>query len=295
MLAHVQATGAEMVKLSGWFLYDTNTGTFGYLDLVGYSNVQFMKRPYGGLTAAIHKSTEEWNYGIREAEAFGYGFSLVWRNNPLLRYKEEQFQEDYDFVKSAMRQGFRFSMVNDEHRCALVVKHTSHLSGLAFQYVLPEHMLQTLFQASLVEWLSTLREAQRPRALHGAKVTATMEAENHFTDPILIFDGLQDTYYATLNAVQQNDELIIDFHATPLNVQTVHAQSGFKGDADTLIGPLGAEIALADESGVYRRVCVFKEGLCHWAGLEPHRGIVSVRLRVLHAADQLIINEITLT
>ncbi len=142
MLARIQA-GADLSKLSAWFVYTARAAKLGYWDTVTTRGLHF--RFSNELIKPIILS--ETNSKAFETHYAGYGFSYVyrkalWRGTP---FPEQNANEDYSFVSAALAKGCQLDHFADTHGLCLHILRQDNTSVCYPQYVLPDFMLARLF------------------------------------------------------------------------------------------------------------------------------------------------------
>ncbi|MES1176387.1 MAG: glycosyltransferase family A protein [Myxococcales bacterium] len=145
-------SGADLCKLSAWFVYTARVQKLGYWDTVITRGLHF--RFSGEPIKPVMLS--EANSKAFETHYAGYGFSYVyrkalWQKTP---FPDRDANEDYGFVSAALEQGYRLDHFADTLGLCLHVLRQDNTSVCYPQYVLPDFMLARLFPADIAEFLS---------------------------------------------------------------------------------------------------------------------------------------------
>ena len=145
------SAGFDLVKLSGWFLYSSGRGQFGYWDLNDIDCVCY--RWDQTTTTSVIRMDASNNVGFRK-NYLGFGFSYVYRKT---LWEAVGFPgilgEDQVFAEEAERR-YRLCHFPDETGLCLHIVHRSSSSGCLPQYVLPRFLLPGLFPAVDAELLT---------------------------------------------------------------------------------------------------------------------------------------------
>lgn len=147
MLGRLSQSGADITKLSAWFVYSAQLRRLGYWDTVNTLGLHFTFGPEPVLNAFFNKEapdTMKNNYA-------GYGFSYVfkksmWQGAPFPHVK---YASDFGFVSAAMAKGGRLDHFADTEGLCLHVLRKDNMSKSFPQYLLPDFMLDKLFPADL--------------------------------------------------------------------------------------------------------------------------------------------------
>lgn len=147
MLARLESTGADITKLSGWFVYSAQLKRLGYWDTANTLGLHFTFGPEPVLNAFFNQTapdTMKNNYA-------GYGFSYVfkksmWETAPFPHVK---YASDFGFVAAARDKGCRLDHFADRKGLCLHVLRTDNMSKSFPQYLLPDFMMEKLFPADL--------------------------------------------------------------------------------------------------------------------------------------------------
>jgi glycosyltransferase involved in cell wall biosynthesis len=143
MLARLGNDDADLVKLTGWFLYTAVHGRFAYWDTVNTRGLHF-RFAREGIAPAM--------FGEAEARTFaqnylGYGYSLVYRKAvwQQIGFPEVEFNEDFGFAATAVARGAKLAHFSDSQGIAMqIMRRDAH--SIAFpQFLLPDFLLDRLF------------------------------------------------------------------------------------------------------------------------------------------------------
>lgn len=151
MLARLEASGADMVKLSGWFVYSAQLKRLGWWDTTNLLGLHFTFGPEPVLRAILNQAppqnmTTNW---------LGYGFSYVFRKTmwETAPFPPVQYASDSAFVMAAMARGCRIEHFADREALCLHILRTDNMSRSFPQYLLPGFMLEQLFGAPVMPLL----------------------------------------------------------------------------------------------------------------------------------------------
>ena len=147
MLNRLTESGADITKLSGWFVYSAQLKRLGWWDTTSTLGLHFTFGPEPVLNAFFNKEapdTMKNNYA-------GYGFSYVfkksmWEKAP---FPHVEYASDYGFVAAALAKGCRLDHFADTQGLCLHVLRKDNMSKSFPQYLLPDFMLAKLFSADL--------------------------------------------------------------------------------------------------------------------------------------------------
>ncbi len=136
--------GADIIKLSAWFVYSAQLRRLGYWDTANTLGLHFTFGPEKRMDAFFNTAPPE----NMKNNYLGYGFSYVfrksmWETSP---FPEVEYASDYGFVARRHRQGARASThFADTAGLCLHVLRTDNMSKSFPQYLLPDFMVETLF------------------------------------------------------------------------------------------------------------------------------------------------------
>ena len=147
MLNRLTESGADITKLSAWFVYSVQLKRLGWWDTASTLGLHFTFGPEPVLNAFFNKEapdTMKNNYA-------GYGFSYVfkksmWEKAP---FPHVEYASDYGFVAAALAKGCRLDHFADTQGLCLHVLRKDNMSKSFPQYLLPDFMLAKLFSADL--------------------------------------------------------------------------------------------------------------------------------------------------
>lgn len=144
-------SGADISKLSAWFVYSTRARKLGYWDTVVTRGLhfRFSSEPIKPIMLS------EANAKAFETHYAGFGFSYVyrkavWQQTP---FSDRDMNEDYEFVRLAMQKGRRLDHFADTTGLCLHVLRHDNTSVCFPQYVLPDFMLARMFPQEVAELL----------------------------------------------------------------------------------------------------------------------------------------------
>lgn len=138
-------SGADMVKLSGWFLYSVGLKAFGYWDCARADLPHHVWSRVGRRWADPPDAAVA-NPAAADDNLLGYGFSYAYRRAvwEATGFPPVNAVEDAPFARAA-RSGFRFSAIPDAQGLCLHVLHARSTSMCMPQYELPPTLVERLF------------------------------------------------------------------------------------------------------------------------------------------------------
>ena len=147
MLARLKETGADITKLSAWFVYSAQLKRLGYWDTANMLGLHFTFGPEPVLNAFFNKEAPD---NMKNNYA-GYGFSYVFRKSmwESAPFPHVKYASDYGFVAAALAKGCRLDHFADTDGLCLHVLRNDNMSKSFPQYLLPDFMLEKLFAADL--------------------------------------------------------------------------------------------------------------------------------------------------
>ncbi len=143
MTARLDRTGADITKLSGWFVYSAQLRRLGWWDTVQTLGLHFTFGPERTLQAFVNQAPPD----NMKNNWQGYGFSYVFRRTmwEAAPFPAVEYASDYGFVAVAMAKGCRLDHFADMEGLALHILRTDNMSRSFPQYLLPDFMLENLF------------------------------------------------------------------------------------------------------------------------------------------------------
>jgi glycosyltransferase involved in cell wall biosynthesis len=147
MLARLAAGGADITKLSAWFVYSAQLKRLGYWDSASTLGLHFTFGPEPVLNAFFNQTPPD---NMKNNYA-GYGFSYVfkktmWQTAP---FPHVEYASDYGFVAAALAKGCRLDHFADTEGLCLHILRTDNMSKSFPQYLLPDFMLEKLFGSAV--------------------------------------------------------------------------------------------------------------------------------------------------
>lgn len=149
MLARLEETGADITKLSAWFVYSAQLGRLGYWDTAKTLGLHFAFGPDKTLQGFVNQTPPE----NMKNNYLGYGFSYVFRKSAweTAPFPPVEYASDYGFVAGAIAKGCKFDHFADTSGLCLHVLRTDNMSKSFPQHLLPDFMLEKLFPTDLSE------------------------------------------------------------------------------------------------------------------------------------------------
>ena len=143
--------GADLSKLSAWFVYTTHVQKLGYWDTLITRGLHF--RFSNELIKPV--LLNDANAKSFDTHYAGYGFSYayrkaLWQKTP---FPDQDFNEDLSMVSAALAKGCRLDHFADTRGLCLHVLRQDNASICFPQYVLPDFMLTRMFAPEVAEHL----------------------------------------------------------------------------------------------------------------------------------------------
>jgi len=147
MLARLSETGADITKLSAWFVYSAQLKRLGYWDTAHTLGLHFTFGPEKSLQGFVNQTPPE----NMKNNYLGYGFSYVFKKSAwqAAPFPPVEYASDYGFVAAAIAKGCKFDHFADTAGLCLHVLRTDNMSKSFPQHLLPDFMLEKLFAADL--------------------------------------------------------------------------------------------------------------------------------------------------
>lgn len=143
MLARLEQTGADITKLSAWFVYSAQLKRLGYWDTANLLGLHFTFGPEKSLQGFVNQTPPD----NMKNNYLGYGFSYVFRKSAweAAPFPPVEYASDYGFVAGAIAKGKVFDHFADIDGLCLHVLRTDNMSRSFPQHLLPDFMLEKLF------------------------------------------------------------------------------------------------------------------------------------------------------
>jgi glycosyltransferase involved in cell wall biosynthesis len=151
MLARLEQKGADITKLSGWFVYSAQLKRLGYWDTAHTLGLHFTFGPEPVLNAFFNQTPPD---NMKNNYA-GYGFSYVFRKSmwETTPFPHVEYASDFGFVAAGIAKGAKFDHFADTTGLCLHVLRRDNMSKSFPQYLLPDFMLAKLFPVDLTALL----------------------------------------------------------------------------------------------------------------------------------------------
>ena len=141
MTMMLERSGADIVKLAGFFLFHALSGKIGYWDQRVGDGHHFV---WGarGIDCAVYKASPDDLHNL-----MGFGFSYVFRRSLWERtpFPDTGFGEDSGFIEPALAAGGRCALLDDHIGLCVHTIHGRNSSKCYPQYVLPPFLVGQLF------------------------------------------------------------------------------------------------------------------------------------------------------
>ncbi len=149
--------GYDMVKLSGWFIFDVRAQHLFFWETQELSHIHYaLGKDLNGPVALDMTAAQSQGDAWIVDKMWGYGFSYVFRRG---MYLSVQFDasvnhgEDYGFARRCLQAGLRLRAVPDYAGLCLHVIHGGHLSRVFPNYRVPSFFLDRLFGSEVRRYL----------------------------------------------------------------------------------------------------------------------------------------------
>jgi len=152
MLEHLSRNGADMVKLSAWYIYSLRHRQLGYWDTNITSGLAYRMAQDGVTPLMISEEDGK----VLENNYAGYGNTYVYRKSVWreFRFPDLNFAEDQVFADAIIAGGCRFAHFHDTERLTLKIMREDGVSIAWPQWLLPNFLLTQLFPAPALEMLA---------------------------------------------------------------------------------------------------------------------------------------------
>lgn len=142
--------GADVAKLSAWFLFSRVHDAFGYWDLERLEGLRFVWSAGPIKVTDFAGNLDAWRH-----LPLGYGFSYVYRRSvwERSRFPDVNFDEDTTFLKDAISKGANVALLRDTMGIVLHLLHGANASICLPQYNLPRFALTRFFPADVEEFI----------------------------------------------------------------------------------------------------------------------------------------------
>jgi glycosyltransferase involved in cell wall biosynthesis len=139
--------GADITKLSAWFVYSAQLKRLGYWDTANCLGLHFTFGPEPVLNAFFNQTPPD---NMKNNYA-GYGFSYVFKKSMWEKalFPHVEYASDYGFVAAALAKGCRLDHFADTEGLCLHILRRDNMSKSFPQHLLPDFMLKKLFPADL--------------------------------------------------------------------------------------------------------------------------------------------------
>ena len=143
MLARLNRTGADITKLSAWFVYSAQLQRLGYWDTANTLGLHFTFGPEKSLQGFVNQTPPD----NMKNNYLGYGFSYVFKKSAweAAPFPPVEYASDYGFVAGAIAKGKVFDHFADTDGLCLHVLRTDNMSRSFPQALLPDFMVEKLF------------------------------------------------------------------------------------------------------------------------------------------------------
>lgn len=147
MMQRLADTGADITKLSAWFVYSAQLKRLGYWDTANTLGLHFTFGPEPVMNAFFNQTPPD---NMKNNYA-GYGFSYVFRKAMWDKapFPHVEYASDYGFVAAALAKGCKLDHFADTEGLCLHILRRDNMSKSFPQYLLPDFMLEKLFAADL--------------------------------------------------------------------------------------------------------------------------------------------------
>lgn len=143
MLARLDQGGADLVKLSAWFVWSAQLRRLGWWDTANTLGLHFTFGPTNRLEAFFNTAPPD----NMKNNWLGYGFSYVFRKSlwAATPFPDMEYASDYGLVAAAIAKGARLDHFADTEGLCLHILRLDNMSRSFPQYLLPDFLLGKLF------------------------------------------------------------------------------------------------------------------------------------------------------
>lgn len=151
MAQHLHQSGADLVKLNAWFVYQMQEKELFYWDtrrcIKDENHFEVGKGPTRATLLNV-------GAGFVEETVLGYGFSWVCKRDVFqkVQCEDHNFSEDFKFVKALKRAGGRVFTVPDTEGISTHIIHGTNGSWCYPQYRIPQKLIGRVVPG-LLDWL----------------------------------------------------------------------------------------------------------------------------------------------
>ena len=142
MVSLLQQEQADMIKLSGFYLYAPNAHFFGYMDLNAKVGLHYELICDQVSTIEFHEKMQ-----IGADFIVFYGFSYVYRKSITQDafFDDVNLCDDEGFAKRVLNNGHKLITTNDATRDCLHIIHPNSTARCFSKYAMPEFLVHDLF------------------------------------------------------------------------------------------------------------------------------------------------------
>jgi glycosyltransferase involved in cell wall biosynthesis len=142
MIDCMSAGSAEFVKLTSFFLYSKIHKAYGYWESMKKDGLHYVWSANPSVEIvkfSVNADTEDMH--------LGYGFSYVFKKEvwEATGFQDIFFNQDTPFIKSAIANGFKIYLINDNSGICLHVLHGGNASRSFPQYIIPHALIYRFF------------------------------------------------------------------------------------------------------------------------------------------------------
>jgi len=162
MVDALEDNEAQLVKLSGWFVFSCKLRFFGYFDPAETTIFgEVSDAAHGGLKYSLfldprEKQVQTWVMGpssdydkkLQDETRFGFGFSYVYRKTLATRFEfsgDKTFGEDLHFVTRVLQAGVRVHHFADDRGLCLHIQGHWNTARIPTQYKIPAFLVRQIF------------------------------------------------------------------------------------------------------------------------------------------------------
>jgi glycosyltransferase involved in cell wall biosynthesis len=144
LLGRLAERGADITKLSGWFVYSTIAAKLGYWDTAQTRGLHYRFSPEPQVLPVMFGEEQS---RMSQSNYAGFGFSYVYRK-PIWRqapFPDIDGNEDLGFVIKALENGGRIEHFRDTEGLCLHILRRDNMSICFPQFLLPDFLLDRIF------------------------------------------------------------------------------------------------------------------------------------------------------
>ncbi|WP_345811728.1 glycosyltransferase family A protein [Paraburkholderia sp. PREW-6R] len=142
MLATMQESHADLIKLSGFFMYAPHTQFFGYMDLNAKVGLHY---ELSGRTVSHIEFHEKMQIGADFILFYGFSYVYDKARAAISAFDDVDLYDDESFIRRVVNAGRKVIAVDDPQASCLHLVHPASTSRCFSRHSMPSFLLPTLF------------------------------------------------------------------------------------------------------------------------------------------------------